>query len=90
MREWPLLHALSSSLPSKGAPNLHRVLVFGGPGQLPEFVNYCLAERFFVLTLQGLPEFHQENLPAPARGNVNGPLAAALVLIAGFLDVLIA
>jgi hypothetical protein len=44
----PLLGALSSKLPAKLGPNLHRRLVLGRPGQLPEFAKYRLPKRILI------------------------------------------
>jgi hypothetical protein len=56
---------------------------------LPEFVNNCLSKRFLILTLQSFPEFPQESLLAPLRGDIDGPLSSALFLSPDFSNIVV-
>jgi hypothetical protein len=84
-----LLPASSSRLPAKRPPNLHRLLVLGSPGHLPEFVDNRLPKHFLVLALQGFSEFPQQNLFAPLHRNIDWSFSPALFLIPDFSNFVI-
>jgi hypothetical protein len=56
---------------------------------LPEFVNNRLSKRFLILALQSFPEFPQENLLAPLRGDIDGPLSSTLFLSPDFSNIVV-
>src|SRR5580704_12293468 len=85
----PLLRVLSSKLPAELAPNLHRRLVLGRPGQLPEFASNRFPKRILILALQCFSEFTQENLLALLRGDIDRSLAAAFFLASDLSNVVI-
>ncbi|MGB2589131.1 MAG: hypothetical protein WBG02_21015 [Candidatus Acidiferrum sp.] len=79
----------SSGPPAELAPNLHRGLELGAPGQLPEVVNNRFLKRRLVLATQCFPEFPQKNLIALLRGDVERSFAATLLLIPNFTNFVI-